>query len=147
MNFSIRQFFRQVFLFPATLLFTGVKAFKRGIFPGGICMRRMLAGLALLVFAGVGSMVAQDGHYYRDNLRKDYADRRSDYRDVRHDKNRIDHDRHNLQRDRYERNYAAARYDRHEMHRDYRELRSDRHDVRHDNYKISRDHHDHHYGW
>lgn len=124
----------------------GVIANTRGIFPGGICMRRVLAGLALMMFAGAGSMVAQSGYYYRDNLRQDYSNRRSDHRDARHDKNRIDRDRHNLQRDRHERNFSGTRYDRHEMHRDYRDLRSDRHDARHDSYKVRHDHHDHHYG-
>ena len=37
-------------------------------------MKRIFTGLMLMIFAGAGSMVAQDGHYHRDRgVRRDYA--------------------------------------------------------------------------
>jgi hypothetical protein len=38
-----------------------------------LSMKRFLTGMALLVFAGAGSMMAQDGYYHRDrDVRRDY---------------------------------------------------------------------------
>jgi hypothetical protein len=103
-------------------------------------MKRILIGLMSMVFAGAGSMMAQDGYYHHDrDVRRDYADRRSDFRDIRHDKAKIERDRHELRRDLYEHNFSGARYERRELGRDYRDLRQDHRDVYRDNRNIRHD--------
>jgi hypothetical protein len=105
-----------------------------------LSMKRFLTGMAVLIFAGAGSMMAQDGYYHRDrDVRRDYKERRSDRRDVRHDERKINRDRRDLRHDRYEHNYAAARNDRRDLRHDYRDLRSDKHDIHRDNRKIRYD--------
>lgn len=75
-------------------------------------MKRMIAGVLLLMALGAGTLFAQDG-YGRG-------------RAVRRDEARIAHDRRELRRDDYYGNYRAARHERRELRRDYRELRHDR---------------------
>ena len=102
--------------------------------------KRALAGLMFLVFAGAGSMMAQDGYYYRDrNLRRDYVDRRADIRDIRRDEAKIAHDRGELRRDLYYGNYRAAAHEQEELRREYRDINRDRADVYRDTRDIRRD--------
>jgi hypothetical protein len=105
-------------------------------------LKRTLAGLMFLIFAGAGSMMAQDGYgyYHRDrDLRGDYADRRADIRDIRRDEAKIAHDRWELRRDLYEGNYRAAAHEREELRREYRDINRDRADVYRDTRDIRRD--------
>lgn len=74
-------------------------------------MKRMLAGVLLVLAMGVGTLSAADG--YR--------------RDIRRDETRIAHDRHDLRKDLRHARYGAARFDQRELRRDYRSLREDRH--------------------
>ena len=76
-------------------------------------MKRMIAGVLLLIGIGAGTTFAQDG-YWRDR------------RDIRHDKMRIAHDRRELRRDLYYGNYGAARHERSELRHEYRDLNRDR---------------------
>ena len=79
-------------------------------------MKRMIAGVLLLIGMGAGTMFAEDG-YWRDR------------RDIRHDEARIARDRRELRRDLYDGNYAAARHGRKELRHDYRNLNRDRRDL------------------
>ena len=79
-------------------------------------MKRMIAGVLLLIGMGAGTMSAEDG-YWRDR------------RDIRHDEARIARDRRELRRDLYYGNYAAARHERKELRHDYRVLNRDRRDL------------------
>jgi hypothetical protein len=79
-------------------------------------MKRMIAGVLLLIGMGAGTMFAQDG-YWRDR------------RDIRHDEARIARDRRELRHDLYNGNYAAARHERKELRHDYRVLNRDRRDL------------------
>ena len=76
-------------------------------------MKRMIAGVLLLIGMGAETMFAEDG-YWRDR------------RDIRHDEARIARDRRDLRRDLYYGNYAAARHERRELRHDYRDLARDR---------------------
>jgi len=78
-------------------------------------MKRMIAGVLLLIGLGAGTMFAEDG-YWRDR------------RDMRRDEAKIAHDRWELQRDLSCGNYAAARHERDELRREYRDLNRDRRD-------------------
>jgi hypothetical protein len=79
-------------------------------------MKRMMAGVLLLIGMGAGTMFAEDG-YWRDR------------RDIRHDEARIAHDRRELRRDLYHGNYAGARHERRELRHEYRDLNRDRRDL------------------
>ena len=78
-------------------------------------MKRMLAGILLLIGLGAGTMFAEDG-YWR-------------HRDIRRDEAKIAHDRRELRRDLDRGNYAAARHERKELRREYRDLNRDRRDL------------------
>jgi hypothetical protein len=78
-------------------------------------MKRMIAGVLLLIGMGAGTMFASDG--WRDR------------RDIRRDEVRIAHERRELRRDRYCGNYAAARDERSELRHEYRDLNRDRRDL------------------
>jgi len=78
-------------------------------------MKRMIAGVLLLVGLGAGTMFAEDG--WRDR------------RDIRRDEGRIAHDRRELRRDLYRGNYAAARHERRELRREFRDVNRDRRDL------------------
>jgi hypothetical protein len=80
-------------------------------------MKRMIAGVLLLVGLGAGTMFAEDG-YWRN--------RRELRRDIRRDEAQIAHDRRELRRDRYFGDYAAARHERRELRREYLDLNRDR---------------------
>ena len=69
-------------------------------------MKRMIAGLLLMVGMGAGTMFASDG-YWRG-------------REVRRDEARIAHDRREIRRDRYFGDYGAARHEERVLHRDRR---------------------------
>lgn len=75
-------------------------------------MKRMFAGLLLVMTLGAGTMFADDG-YWRD-------------RDIRRDEARIEHDQRELRRDLYYGNYRAARHEQRELRREYRDVRHDR---------------------
>jgi len=79
-------------------------------------MKRMIAGVLLLIVLGAGTMFAEDG-YWRDRG------------DIRHDEARIAHDRRELRRDLYYGNYGAARHERRELRHEYRDLNRDRRDL------------------
>lgn len=78
-------------------------------------MKRMIAGLLLIVGMGAGTMFADD--YWRDR------------RDIRHDEARIAHDRRELRRDLYNGNYRGARHERAELRHEYRDVNRDRRDL------------------
>jgi hypothetical protein len=78
-------------------------------------MKRMMAGVLLLVGLGAGTMFAEDG--WRDR------------RDIRRDEGRIARDRRELRRDLYRGNYAAARHERRELRREYRDVNRYRRDL------------------
>ena len=78
-------------------------------------MKRMIAGVLLLIGLGAGTMFTEDG-YRRE-------------RDIRRDEAKIAHDRWELRRDLYYGNYAAARHERKELRREYRDLNRDRRDL------------------
>ncbi|MFZ1129884.1 MAG: hypothetical protein WBV31_11035 [Terriglobales bacterium] len=78
-------------------------------------MKRMIAGVLLLIGLGAGTMFAEDG--WRDR------------RDIRRDESRIARDRRELRRDLYYGNYAAARHERKELRYEYRDLNRDRRDL------------------
>jgi hypothetical protein len=78
-------------------------------------MKRMIAGVLLLIGLGAGTMFAEDG--WRDR------------RDIRHDEARIARDRRELRRDLDYGNYAAARHERRELRREYRDVNRDRRDL------------------
>ena len=79
-------------------------------------MKRVIAGVLLVMSLGVGTMFAEDG-YWRDR------------RDIRRDEARIAHDRRELRRDLYYGDYWAARHERRDLRREYRDLRQDRRDL------------------
>ena len=79
-------------------------------------MKRVIAGVLLVVGLGTGTMFAEDG-YWRDR------------RDMRRDEVRIAQERHELRRDLYYENYRAARQERRELRHDYRDLNRDRRDL------------------
>jgi hypothetical protein len=79
-------------------------------------MKRMVAGLLLMVGLSVGTMFASDG-YYRDR------------RDIRHDQVKIARDRREVRRDLYRGNYAAARHEDRKLRSEYRDLGRDRRDL------------------
>jgi hypothetical protein len=78
-------------------------------------MKRMIAGVLLLIGLGAGTMLAEDS-YRRE-------------RDIRRDEAKIAHDRWERQRAFYSGNYAAAEHERREFRREYRDLNRDRHDL------------------
>ncbi len=79
-------------------------------------MKRMIAGVLLLIGLGAGTVSAESG-YWRD--------RRDIRRDIRRDEAKIAHDRWELRRDLYYGNYAGARHERKELRREYRDLNRD----------------------
>ncbi len=79
-------------------------------------MKRVIAGVLLVVGLGAGTMFAEDG-YWRDR------------RDMRRDEARIAQDRRELRRDLYYGNYRAARHERRDLGREYRDLNRDRRDL------------------
>ncbi len=79
-------------------------------------MKRMIAGVLLLIGMGAGTMFAEDG-FWRDRS------------DIRHDEARIARERRELRRDLYYGNYAAARHERRELRHNYRDLNRDRRDL------------------
>jgi len=79
-------------------------------------MKRMIAGVLLLIGLGAGTMFAEDG-YWRDR------------RDIRRDEAKIGHDHRELRRDLYRGNYAAARHERRELRHEYRDVNRNRHDL------------------
>jgi hypothetical protein len=81
-------------------------------------MKRMIAGVLLVIGLGAGTMFAEDGW-------RDRGDRR---RDMRQDERKIKHDRRELRRDLDYGDYAAARHERRELRREYRDLNRDRRD-------------------
>jgi hypothetical protein len=78
-------------------------------------MKRMIAGVVLLLGLGAGTMFAEDG--WRDR------------RDIRHDEAKIARDRCELRRDLYNGNYRAARHERAELRHEYRDVNRDRRDL------------------
>jgi hypothetical protein len=78
-------------------------------------MKRMIAGVLLLIGMGAGTMFAEDG--WRDR------------RDIRHGEAKIAYDRRELRRDLYNGNYRAARHERRELQREYRDVNRDRRDL------------------
>ena len=79
-------------------------------------MKRMIAGVLLLIGISAGTIFAEDG-YWRDR------------RDIRRDDARIAHDRRELRRDLYDGNYGAARHERRELRHEYRDVNRDRRDL------------------
>jgi len=78
-------------------------------------MKRMIAGVLLLMGLGAGTMFADDA--WRDR------------QDIRHDETRIAHDRWELRRDLECGRYAAAKHERRELRREYRDVSRDRRDL------------------
>jgi len=78
-------------------------------------MKRMIAGVLLLIGLGAGTMFAEDG-YRRE-------------RDIRRDEAKIAHDRWELRRALYNGNYAAAEHERRELRREQRDLNRDYRDL------------------
>ncbi len=76
-------------------------------------MKRVIAGILLLVGMGVAPALAWDG---------DHGIRR----DIRHDQAKIAHDRGELRRDLRNGNYRAARHERRELRGEYRDVNRDR---------------------
>jgi hypothetical protein len=74
-------------------------------------MKRIVAGVFLLIGLGAGTMFAQDS-YRRE-------------RDVRRDQAKIARDRQELRRALYYGDYAAAEHERRELQREYRDLERD----------------------
>lgn len=79
-------------------------------------MKRMVAGVLLLIGLGAGTVFAEDG---------DWRVRR----DIRRDEAKIAHDRRELRRDLYYGDYAAARHERRELRREYQDLKRDRREL------------------
>lgn len=75
-------------------------------------MKRIFAGVLLVMALGTGTMFAQDS-YWRG-------------RDIRRDEARIARDRYELRHDLFRGKYRAARHERRELRRDYRDLNRDR---------------------
>jgi hypothetical protein len=78
-------------------------------------MKRMIAGVLLVLGLGAGTMFADDGRGLR--------------RDIRHDDARIAHDQRDLRRDLNHGDYYAARHERRELRREYRDVRQDRREL------------------
>jgi hypothetical protein len=78
-------------------------------------MKRVIAGVLLLIGLGAGTMFAED----------EWRDRR----DIRRDDARIAHDRRELRGDVYCGNYGAVRHERRELQREYRDVNRDRRDL------------------
>jgi hypothetical protein len=78
-------------------------------------MKRMIAGVLLLIGLSAGTMFAEDG--WRDR------------RDIRRDEAKISHDRWELRRDVYCGNYAVARHEQRELRHEYRDVNRDRRDL------------------
>jgi hypothetical protein len=78
-------------------------------------MKRMIAGVLLVLSLSAGTMFAED--------------RWRDRRDIRHDEAKISHDRRELRRDQYYGNYRGARQERRELGREYRDVNRDRRDL------------------
>ena len=78
-------------------------------------MKRMIAGVLLLIGLGAGTMFAEDG-YRREG-------------DIRRDKAKIARDRRELRRDLSYGNYAAARRERRELRHEYRDVNRDRREL------------------
>jgi hypothetical protein len=76
-------------------------------------MKRMIAGVLLLIGMGAGTVFANDG----------------DRRDIHRDESRIARDRRELRSDLYYGNYAAARHERKQLRHEYRDLNRDRRDL------------------
>jgi hypothetical protein len=83
--------------------------------PGERNMKRMIAGVLLLIGLGAGTMFAEDG--WRDR------------RDSRRDEAKIARDRWEMRRDLHYGNYAGARRERRELRREHRDLNRDRRDL------------------
>jgi hypothetical protein len=79
-------------------------------------MKRMIAGLLLVIGLGAGTMFADDGY-------------RRDRRDIRRDEAKIMHDRRELRCDLYRGDYAAARHERRELRSEYRDIKRDRRNL------------------
>jgi hypothetical protein len=79
-------------------------------------MKRILAGLLLMIGMGAGTMFAGNGYY-------------GDRRDIRRDEVRIAHDRREVRRDLYYGNYAGARHEDRKLHNEYLDLGRDRRDL------------------
>ena len=79
-------------------------------------MKRMIAGVLLLIALGAGTMFAEDGYW-------------QDRRDIRRDEAKIAHDRRELRRDLYRGDNAAARHEQRELRREYRDVNRDRRDL------------------
>jgi hypothetical protein len=79
-------------------------------------MRRMIAGVLLVIGLGAGTIFADSGSW-------------RDRRDIRRDEWRIAHDRRELRRDLFYGNYAGARHERRELRNQYRDLNHDRRDL------------------
>jgi len=79
-------------------------------------MKRMIAGLLLLIGLGTGTMFAEDGWSRRD-IRRDETERR------------IAHDRSERRRDLYVGNYAGARHEKRQIRHAYHDLNRDRRDL------------------
>jgi hypothetical protein len=77
-------------------------------------MKRMMAGILLLIGLGAGTVFAEDG-YRRE-------------RDSRRDEARIAHDRSETRRDPYYGNFAEVRRERTEMRHEYRDLNREHRD-------------------
>jgi hypothetical protein len=78
-------------------------------------MKRMIAGVLLVLGLSAGTMFAED--------------RWRDRRDIRRDEAKISHDRRELRRDQYYGNYRGARQERRELGREYRDVNRDRRDL------------------
>jgi hypothetical protein len=79
-------------------------------------MKRMIAGVLLMIGMGAGTMFASDG-YWRDR------------HDIRRDEVRIAHDRRELRRDAYHGDYAGVRHEERALRYEHRDLNRDRRDL------------------
>lgn len=78
-------------------------------------MKRMMAGILLLIGLGAGTVFAEDGYRREPDSRRDEA--------------RIAHDRWEARRVPYYGNYAEVRRERAEMRHEYRDLNRERRDL------------------
>src|SRR6266567_2935755 len=99
-------------------LFLACRVFisRCGLPPEDKCMKRLVAGILLLVGMSAAPALAFD----RD---------RGLRRDIRHDEAKIRHDRRELRHALNRGDYAAARYERWELRREYRDLNRDRREL------------------
>ena len=79
-------------------------------------MKRVIAGVLLLVGMSVAPALAYDGD-------------RGLRRDIRHDEAKIAHARWELRRDLRRGDYRAARHERRELRREYRDVNRDRREL------------------